>query len=154
MYSRLPIYSGYLWWSSFVLVNRSWTFLYANRFYSEEKGALDESDQFLLNPAGFATEFAKNWSIPSHIVLFDSQEKLLKDFLALHNFQEVAFLSSHSASKQFIFSFFFHLSIFVWLSDWQIKRFFHAHFKVDRELQASVAVYALKGQWFCPWWAK
>ncbi|XP_049359842.1 mannosyltransferase APTG1 isoform X2 [Solanum verrucosum] len=82
---------------------------------SDEKGALDESDQFLVDPAGFATEFAKNWSIPSHIVLFDFQEKLLKDFLALHNFEE-------------------------------IKRFFHAHFKVDRELQASVAVYTLKGQ--------
>ncbi|XP_055822992.1 mannosyltransferase APTG1 isoform X2 [Solanum dulcamara] len=81
----------------------------------DEKGALDESDQFLVDPAGFATEFAKNWSIPSHIVLFDFQEKLLKDFLALHNFEE-------------------------------IKRFFHAHFKVDRELQASVAVYTLKGQ--------
>ncbi|RRT83998.1 hypothetical protein BHE74_00013070 [Ensete ventricosum] len=25
----------------------------------------------------------------------------------------------------------------------QIKRFFHAHFKVDRDLQASVVVYAL-----------
>ncbi|CAN4084330.1 unnamed protein product [Withania somnifera] len=82
---------------------------------SDDTGVLDESDQFLVDPAGFATEFAKNWSIPSHIVLFDSQEKLLKDFLALHNFKE-------------------------------IKRFFHAHFKVDRELQASVAVYTLKGQ--------
>lgn len=60
-------------------------------FYSDEKGALDESDQFLVDPAGFATEFSKNWSIPSHIVLFDFQEKLLKDFLALHNFEEVAF---------------------------------------------------------------
>ncbi|KAF3649801.1 putative E3 ubiquitin-protein ligase XBAT32-like [Capsicum annuum] len=82
---------------------------------SDEKGALDESDRFLADPAGFATEFAKNWSIPSHIVLFDYQEKLLKDFLALHNFGE-------------------------------IKRFFHAHFKVDREHQASVAVYTRKGQ--------
>ncbi|KAK4369209.1 hypothetical protein RND71_013001 [Anisodus tanguticus] len=44
---------------------------------SEEKRALDESDRFLVDPAGFATEFAKNWSTPSHIVLFDSQEKLL-----------------------------------------------------------------------------
>ncbi|KAJ8568702.1 hypothetical protein K7X08_028235 [Anisodus acutangulus] len=82
---------------------------------SEEKRALDESDRFLVDPVGFATEFAKNWSTPSHIVLFDSQEKLLKEFLALHNFQE-------------------------------IKWFFHAHFKVDRELQASVAVYTWKGQ--------
>ncbi|XP_019162244.1 PREDICTED: GPI mannosyltransferase 3 [Ipomoea nil] len=81
---------------------------------SEEKGMLDESDRFMLDPVGFATEFAKNWSLPSHIVMFDAQEKLLKDFLVSHNFMEV-------------------------------KRFFHAHFKVDRELQSSVAVYASKG---------
>lgn len=30
-----------------------------------------------------------------------------------------------------------------------IWRFFHAHFEVDRELQASVVVYAFRGQWFC-----
>ncbi|KAH7860863.1 hypothetical protein Vadar_018888 [Vaccinium darrowii] len=82
---------------------------------SEEKGVLDESDSFMMDPVGFAAEFAKNWSLPSHIVLFDSQEKLLKDFLASHSFQEK-------------------------------RRFFHAHFKVDRDLQASVVVYSLKGQ--------
>uniref|UniRef100_A0A5B6YXW7 Mannosyltransferase n=1 Tax=Davidia involucrata TaxID=16924 RepID=A0A5B6YXW7_DAVIN len=82
---------------------------------SEEKGILDESDQFMMDPVSFASEFAKNWSLPSHIVLFNSQEKLLKDFLALHSFQE-------------------------------IRRFFHAHFKVDRDLQASVFVYALEVQ--------
>lgn len=82
---------------------------------SEEKGVLDESDRFMMDPVGFASEFAKNWSLPSHIVLFDSQEKLLKDFLTSHSFQEK-------------------------------RRFFHAHFKVDRDLQASVVVYAFKGQ--------
>ncbi|KAA8522802.1 hypothetical protein F0562_009225 [Nyssa sinensis] len=82
---------------------------------SEEKGMPDESDRFMMDPAGFASEFAKNWTLPSHIVLFDSEEKLLKDFLGLHSFQE-------------------------------IRRFFHAHFKVDRDLQASVVVYALKSQ--------
>ncbi|CAL5375059.1 unnamed protein product [Camellia sinensis] len=56
---------------------------------SEEKGVLDESDRFMMDPVGFASEFAKNWSLPSHIVLFDSQEKLLKDFLTSHSFQEV-----------------------------------------------------------------
>ncbi|CAI9102775.1 OLC1v1001100C1 [Oldenlandia corymbosa var. corymbosa] len=81
---------------------------------SEEKGIQDESDKFLMDPVGFTTEFSKNWSIPSHIVLFDSQEKLLKDFLVSHNFHEV-------------------------------KRFFHAHFNVDRELQASIVLYALNG---------
>lgn len=82
---------------------------------SEEKGVLDESDRFMMDPVGFASEFAKNWSLPSHIVLFDSQEKLLRDFLTSHSFQEK-------------------------------RRFFHAHFKVDRDLQASVVVYAFKGQ--------
>lgn len=82
---------------------------------SEEKGVLDESDRFMMDPVGFASEFAKNWSLPSHIVLFDSQEKLLWDFLTSHSFQEK-------------------------------RRFFHAHFKVDRDLQASVVVYAFKGQ--------
>ncbi|KAK6127023.1 hypothetical protein DH2020_039239 [Rehmannia glutinosa] len=78
---------------------------------SEEKGILDESDRFLNDPFGFVTTLARNWTLPSHIVLFDSQEKLLKEFLASHHFCE-------------------------------IKRLFHAHFKVDRELQASVVVYA------------
>ncbi|CAA2957128.1 GPI mannosyltransferase 3 [Olea europaea subsp. europaea] len=82
---------------------------------SEEKGILDESDHFLMDLVGFTMEYAKNWSSPSHIVPFDSQEKLLKEFLVSLNFHE-------------------------------IKRFFHAHFKVDRELEASVMVYAHQGQ--------
>ncbi|KAL0728091.1 hypothetical protein Bca4012_024184 [Brassica carinata] len=58
---------------------------------SEEKGKLDESDRFMMDPLGFVSELAGNWSErPSHIV----------------------------------------------------KRFFHAHFKVDRDLQSSVVVYA------------
>ncbi|GMN24684.1 hypothetical protein TIFTF001_049164 [Ficus carica] len=82
---------------------------------SENKGVPDESDRFMMDPAGFASENAKNWSIPSHIVLFESEENLLKDFLVSHSYREE-------------------------------KRFFHAHFKVDRDLQASVAVYVLTGQ--------
>ncbi|EXB94916.1 GPI mannosyltransferase 3 [Morus notabilis] len=82
---------------------------------SEDKGVIDESDRFMMDPVGFASEYAKNWSIPSHIVLFESEEKLLKDFLETHSYREE-------------------------------KRFFHAHFKVDRDLQASVAMYALTGQ--------
>lgn len=81
---------------------------------SEEKGYIDESDKFMMDPFGFTSEFAKNWSMPSHIILFDSQEKLLKEFLVSHQFHE-------------------------------IKRFFHAHFKVDRDLQASVVLYAFRG---------
>ncbi|KAK9275656.1 hypothetical protein L1049_022923 [Liquidambar formosana] len=82
---------------------------------SEEKGILDESDRFMLDPVGFASELGKNWSLPSHIVLFDSEERQLKEFLIAHSFKE-------------------------------IRRFFHAHFKVDRNLQASVVVYALTGR--------
>ncbi|WOG93982.1 hypothetical protein DCAR_0313272 [Daucus carota subsp. sativus] len=79
---------------------------------SDTKGIPDESDRFMIDPAGFVAAFAKNWSVPSHIILFDSQERLLKDFLALHSFQER-------------------------------RRFFHSHFKVDRDLQASIVVYTL-----------
>lgn len=82
---------------------------------SEEKGNLDESDRFMMDPVSFASAFAKNWSTPSHIVLFDSEERLLRDFLISHSFRE-------------------------------IRRFFHAHFKVDRGLQSSVVVYVLTGQ--------
>ncbi|XP_024976970.1 GPI mannosyltransferase 3 isoform X3 [Cynara cardunculus var. scolymus] len=79
---------------------------------SEVKGIPDESDRFMMDPMGFISQFAKNWSQPSHIVLFDNEEKHLKDFLLSHSFEER-------------------------------KRFFHAHFKVDQDLQASVVVYAL-----------
>lgn len=57
---------------------------------SEVKGIPDESDWFLMDPLGFASEFVKTWSQPTHIVLFDLEEKLLKDFLALHSFKEVS----------------------------------------------------------------
>nr|KJB65364.1 hypothetical protein B456_010G092100 [Gossypium raimondii] len=76
------------------------------------KGMPAESDRFMMDPVSFAVDFAKNWSRPSHIVLFDSEERHLKDFLVSHSFREV-------------------------------RRFFHAHFKVDRDLQASVVVYAM-----------
>lgn len=69
----------------------TFSFAFDVLFNSEEKGVLDESDSFMMDPVGFAAEFAKNWSLPSHIVLFDSQEKLLKDFLTSHSFQEVNF---------------------------------------------------------------
>lgn len=56
---------------------------------SDEKGSLDESDQFLKDPLNFATNFSQKWSRPSHIVVFDSQEKPLKEFLASQHFKEV-----------------------------------------------------------------
>lgn len=79
---------------------------------SEEKGIPDESDHFMMDPVSFVSTLMTNGSLPSHVVLFDSEEKLLRDFLISHSFTE-------------------------------ITRFFHAHFKVDRDLQASVVVYAL-----------
>ncbi|KAJ4912058.1 Alg9-like mannosyltransferase family [Raphanus sativus] len=79
---------------------------------SEEKGQVDESDRFMMDPLGFVSELAGNWSErPSHIVMFASEEIKLRDFIIQHSFREV-------------------------------KRFFHAHFKVDRDLQSSVVVYA------------
>ncbi|KAM0986031.1 hypothetical protein ACFX13_013501 [Malus domestica] len=92
---------------------------------SEEKGNPDESDQFMMDPAGFTSELAKNWSFPSHIVLFDSEERQLRDFLISHSFREL-----HATTHNFTAA---------------INRFFHAHFKVDRDLQASVIVYGLTG---------
>ncbi|KAF4383844.1 hypothetical protein G4B88_016277 [Cannabis sativa] len=82
---------------------------------SDTKGIPDESDRFMMDPVDFTSEYAKNWSLPSHIVLYEPEEKLLRDFLVSHSFR-------------------------------QEKRFFHAHFKVDRDLQASVVVYALTDQ--------
>ncbi|XVE98676.1 hypothetical protein REPUB_Repub03eG0128000 [Reevesia pubescens] len=69
----------------------------------KNKGIPDESDRFMMDPASFAVDFAKNWSYPSHIVLFESEEKQLRNFLVSHSFRKV-------------------------------RRFFHAHFKVDRDL--------------------
>ncbi|KAI3423779.1 uncharacterized protein J3R85_010785 [Psidium guajava] len=79
---------------------------------SEERGVPDESDRFMMDPVGFTEELANDWLLPSHIVLFESEERALREFLLMHSFKEV-------------------------------KRFFHAHFKVDRDLQTSVVVYAL-----------
>ncbi|KAL0681051.1 hypothetical protein Bca4012_047898 [Brassica carinata] len=53
---------------------------------SEEKGRFDESDRFMMDPLGFASELAGNWSEPpSHIVLFASEETKLRDFIIQHS---------------------------------------------------------------------
>ncbi|KAK3221605.1 hypothetical protein Dsin_008630 [Dipteronia sinensis] len=77
-----------------------------------EKEILAESDRFMMDPVGFTSEIAKNGPLPSHIVIFESEERPLKNLLISYSFREK-------------------------------RRFFHAHFKVDRDLQASVVVYAL-----------
>ncbi|PKA55335.1 Dol-P-Man:Man(7)GlcNAc(2)-PP-Dol alpha-1,6-mannosyltransferase [Apostasia shenzhenica] len=79
---------------------------------SDVRGTLDESDQFMANPVDFTSEMFKHDSLPSHIVVFDSEEIMLRDILSSRSFREE-------------------------------KRFFHSHFKVDRDLQGSVIVYAL-----------
>ncbi|KAJ7955719.1 Mannosyltransferase [Quillaja saponaria] len=63
---------------------------------SEEKGVPDESDCFMMEPVAFSSQYAKNWSLPSHIVLFDSEEQKLRNFLFSHNFREERrFFNSH-----------------------------------------------------------
>ncbi|XP_020593825.1 GPI mannosyltransferase 3 [Phalaenopsis equestris] len=79
---------------------------------NQAKGALDESDQFMANPSDFVSEIFRLTLLPSHIIVFESQERALREILSLFSFTEE-------------------------------KRFFHAHFKVDRDLQGSIAVYAL-----------
>lgn len=79
---------------------------------SDIKGVLDESDQFMANPISFVSEMFRHISLPSHIVVFDSQEQALREVLSLFSFRVE-------------------------------KRFFHAHFKVDRDLQGSIVVYTL-----------
>jgi phosphatidylinositol glycan class B len=55
---------------------------------SENKGTLDESDRFLMNPADFVGEVFGNLSSFSHIVLFESEERHVK-LLLRNSFQEV-----------------------------------------------------------------
>ncbi|KAJ0984723.1 hypothetical protein J5N97_003079 [Dioscorea zingiberensis] len=77
---------------------------------SDNKGCLDESERFMTDSVGFVSDMFKNSCLPSHLVLFESEERHLRELLGSHSFKEV-------------------------------KRFFHAHFKVDRDLQASVVIY-------------
>lgn len=72
----------------------SWCPLPSNRcwfgvLFNREDKELDESDQFLIDPVGFTSEIAKNRSLPSHVVLFSSEEKLLRDLLISYSYKEV-----------------------------------------------------------------
>lgn len=78
---------------------------------SDNKGILDESDRFLMNPLDFVGEVFGNLSSFSHIVLFESEERHVLELLSRTSFQEA-------------------------------RRFFHSHFKIDKDLQSSVAVYS------------
>ncbi|XP_071677501.1 mannosyltransferase APTG1 [Lolium perenne] len=78
---------------------------------SDNKGTLDESDRFLMNPLDFVGEIFGNLSSFSHIVLFESEERRVLQLLLRDSFEEV-------------------------------RRFFHSHFKIDRDLQSSVVIYS------------
>lgn len=53
---------------------------------SEERGVPDESDHFKMDPVGSTEELANDRSLPSHVVLFESEERALREFLLLHSF--------------------------------------------------------------------
>lgn len=58
-------------------------------FSSEGKGIIDESDRFLMDPFNFTSVMLNNSTLPSHIVLFDSEGRYLTGLLASHSFKEV-----------------------------------------------------------------
>ena len=81
---------------------------------SEEKGKLDESDRFMMDPLGFVTELAGNWSEPpSHIVMFASEERKLRDFIIQHSFREARTFDFNSN----VICFFFGLKIGFFIDD-------------------------------------
>jgi phosphatidylinositol glycan class B len=107
---------------------------------SEEKGVLDESDRFMMDPVSFMSKYAKDSSHHSHIVLFDSEEKKLRSFLISFDYREVICKTCpkliFALNTCNLYTFFSNLKFQL-----QEKRFFNAHFKVDRDLQASIVVY-------------
>ena len=52
---------------------------------------MDESDRFIRDPSGFVSNMLENLPLPSHLVLFDSQELRLRDILALHGYTKVVY---------------------------------------------------------------
>ncbi|GJX13394.1 hypothetical protein Tco_0205152 [Tanacetum coccineum] len=55
---------------------------------SEVKGIPDESDRFMMDPIGFVSKSTKKWSKASHIIVFESEENHLKEFLLSQSFEE------------------------------------------------------------------
>lgn len=74
-------------------------------YNSDQRELPDESDRFMMDPVSFVSEFSKNWSTPSHVVLFNAEERLLRDFLTSHSFKEV------HAKTVFIFIFLLFLCV-------------------------------------------
>lgn len=50
---------------------------------------MDESDRFMSNPVGFVSTMLENSSLPSHLVMFESEEKHLRELLVSHSYKEV-----------------------------------------------------------------
>lgn len=99
-------------------------------FDSEERSIPDESDRFMMEPSGFAFELAKTWSLPSHIVLFDSEERKLREFLSLHSFKEVNVEPNHLIPSNSIIYF-----PGVCSCVWSFSRFYDNEFPIsDKEV--------------------
>lgn len=111
---------------------------------------MDEADRFKANPHDFLNsmfpygESGSAAPLPSHIVLYDSLESQVLFFLEKYHYK----LVSDSVLK--------HWRLWIWrgvqvlplltrslCSLQQERRFFHAHFPVDRELQGHVLVFTL-----------
>ncbi|KAK2453484.1 Alg9 mannosyltransferase family [Trifolium repens] len=58
-------------------------------FLHEERGVVDESDRYMMDPVSFMSIYAKERSHPSHIVLFDSEEQKLRSFLISFDYKEI-----------------------------------------------------------------
>lgn len=114
---------------------------------SSTEQIMDESDYFIRDPSGFASNMLDNLPLPSHLVLFDAQEVQLRDILALHGYTKVVY-------KMPLFDFtilicFYRHCLQVELDSeltraivhLQAQKYFHSHFRVDRELQGYVVVY-------------
>lgn len=56
---------------------------------SDGKRTLDEAECFMTDLTSFASGFTINCSLPSRIVMFDPEERSLKEFLVSHSFREV-----------------------------------------------------------------
>lgn len=57
--------------------------------FRDAKESIVESDQFKMDPVGFVSIMVANWSLPSHVVVFDLEERKIRDLLHSHFFIEV-----------------------------------------------------------------
>lgn len=50
---------------------------------------MDESDRFMMDPSNFVSGMLRNKALPSHLVLFDTEERHLYELLESHSYKEV-----------------------------------------------------------------